>query len=115
MYACVTHMMCMPLVYAWHLWRSEEGIQSPGTGANDGCKLPCRCWEWSPDPWKEQPLLLSTETSRQTDILVLKISILAPQIKSLNGFCYSWNVAWPPLAHVFEHLVTSWWPGLEKL
>ena len=25
-------------VHTWCLWRSEEGVQSPGTGAADGCK-----------------------------------------------------------------------------
>lgn len=25
-------------VHTWCLWRSEEGVHSPGTGAADGCK-----------------------------------------------------------------------------
>lgn len=33
--------MCVYLVYAWYLWRSEEGGGYQGTTVIDGCKLSC--------------------------------------------------------------------------
>jgi len=37
---CVS-LYCMP---AWCLWRSEEALDSPGTGVTNGCELLCTDW-----------------------------------------------------------------------
>jgi hypothetical protein len=47
-------------VNAWHSWRPEEGITSPGTGVTDHYKPPCRDWVLNPCALKEQQVLLPT-------------------------------------------------------
>lgn len=53
-FMCVSACMKMDCVQASCLWRSEEGIESHGTGVMDDDKLPCRYQElnsgplWSP-------------------------------------------------------------------
>lgn len=42
-------------------WRSEDGIESSGTGLTDGCDPPCGCWELNTDPLEEKPVLLTPE------------------------------------------------------
>jgi hypothetical protein len=34
-----------------------EGVEFPGTGVTDRCKLPCGCWKLNPGPLEEQPVL----------------------------------------------------------
>ena len=46
-----------------------EGIRSPGIGVTDSGELPCGCWELSPGPLEEQPVLLTTEPSLQCPCL----------------------------------------------
>lgn len=41
------------------LWRQEEGFRSPGTGLTESLETPCACWEMTPAPLQEQPMLLS--------------------------------------------------------
>jgi hypothetical protein len=36
---------------------------SPGARVTDGCELPCGCWNLNLGPWKEQPILFTTELS----------------------------------------------------
>lgn len=31
--------------HAWCLWKTKEGIRSPGAGVTEGCEPPCGCWE----------------------------------------------------------------------
>jgi hypothetical protein len=39
--------------------------QIPGTGATDGCELPCGCWELNLGPLKEHLVLLTAEPPLQ--------------------------------------------------
>jgi hypothetical protein len=48
-------------MYAWCLWRPEEGVRSPGTRVTDGCEPLCGCWE----PLQEQLTRLTAEPSLQ--------------------------------------------------
>lgn len=51
-------------VHAWCLWRSEEGIGSPGTGIMDGCETLYGYWGSDQDPRSNKccqtPSLLSS-------------------------------------------------------
>ena len=38
----------------------KKAFEASGTGAADGCKLPCRCWEWNLCLLQEQEVLLVT-------------------------------------------------------
>lgn len=43
--------------------RTEEGINSPGTGVTGRCEPPCRFWDLNPSLRQEQPELLMSESS----------------------------------------------------
>jgi hypothetical protein len=45
----------------------KRETESPGTGVTDNCKLLCVCWELSPRPLEEQPVLFVAELSLQPD------------------------------------------------
>lgn len=45
--------------------KTEEGVDSPGTGVPDGRELPCGCWDLNLDPLQEKPVLVTAETSLQ--------------------------------------------------
>lgn len=47
---------------------------APGTGVTDGCEPSCGCWESSPDPLPQQPVLLTTEPALQPKVLLLTAS-----------------------------------------
>ena len=47
------------------LGRSEGHTRFPETAVTDTCELPCGCWELSPGPLDQQPVLLTTEPSLQ--------------------------------------------------
>jgi hypothetical protein len=59
-----------------------EAVGSPGTGVTDRCELPCGCWELSPGPLEEQPVLLTTEPSLQPFITFFffqdRVSLYSP-------------------------------------
>ena len=62
--ACVLYVWrCMyaQCVHAWYPWRSEEGIESPGTEATDGFEASCGFWESNRGPLQEPQLLLTVE------------------------------------------------------
>ena len=40
-------------IYAWCLWRSEEGVGSPWTGITGGYEPPCGWWELNLNPLRE--------------------------------------------------------------
>ena len=52
-------------MHSWSLWKSENVIESPGTGVTDDCAPSCRDWEPNPDPLQEHQMFLSTEESLQ--------------------------------------------------
>jgi hypothetical protein len=62
LYKCFAHMhfyhMC-----TWSLWRSDEGIKSPGTGVTGACEHQYGCWELNPGLLQEQPVLLASDPS----------------------------------------------------
>ena len=68
---------------AWCLWRSEDGIRSPGSGVADSCEPPCGGWDLNPGPLEEQPVILTTEPPPQSQAYMLKMAI------SLSGFASS--------------------------
>ena len=51
------------------------GIRSPGTGVTDSRELPCGCWELNLDPLEEQPVLLTTEPSLQSQSFVFYVGV----------------------------------------
>jgi hypothetical protein len=55
--------MCGCHLHVWCLWNSEEKVKSPGTGAVDGCELPCGCWELNLE--QEQQVLPITDLPLQ--------------------------------------------------
>lgn len=52
-------------MHAWCLWRPEEGVQSSETRISHSCEPLYGCSESIQDPLQEQPVLLTTEPSRQ--------------------------------------------------
>lgn len=46
-------------LHVWCLQRPEEDVGSSGTGAINGCELPCGCLELNLSPSEEQPVLLT--------------------------------------------------------
>ena len=56
-YECFPACMSVYHIPAQCPGRPEEGIRSPGTGAVDGCELPCGCWELNVGPLQGQPQL----------------------------------------------------------
>ena len=61
-YECFANMYaCVPRGVKYSQ-RPEQGVGSPGAGVTDCCELPCGRWESNPDPLKEQPTLLTTES-----------------------------------------------------
>ena len=52
--------------------------RSPGTGIADSCELPCGCWELNPGPSEEQLVLLTPESSLQSQLIQL---LLYPKLK----------------------------------
>ena len=77
------HHMC-----AWCLRRPEEGVGSPGTGAMDGCELPCGCWELNRGPLQEQQGLFTAEPPLQPLQVTLE-SFFMPSVKAV----FVWEVA----------------------
>jgi hypothetical protein len=63
MWVCGLH------TYIWCLQRSEEGIQSPGTGDTDACEPLCGCWELKLGPLEEQVLLTALTSPAPNYIL----------------------------------------------
>lgn len=65
-------------VHAWCPWRPEDGVRYPGTGVTDSCNRPWRCWGLNLVPLKEQPVILTTESSLQpqTSCLNLRLEYL---------------------------------------
>jgi hypothetical protein len=53
-------------MHAWCLCRSEENIRSPVTIVTDGCDITCVCWELNIDPLQEHQVLLTAESSLQS-------------------------------------------------
>ena len=73
-YLIYFYLMCMGIpsacmsVYHMHaccLWREEEDIRSPGPRVIGGCKPLYGCWGLNLGPLREQPKLLTTESSFQ--------------------------------------------------
>ena len=56
-------------VCAWCLWRSEEGVGSPGIGVRDGFELPWGSWESILGPVEEHPILVTAKSSLQTPFI----------------------------------------------
>jgi hypothetical protein len=59
-----------------------EGVGSSGTGIIDSYELPCRYWESNLGPLEEQPELLTTEPSLQSNYTANDIS------------CWEWRKLW---------------------
>jgi hypothetical protein len=59
-YDCLRACVCVPHVYLMFSQMAEI-FRAPGTGVQDGCELPCGCWEPSLGPLQKQPVLLTTE------------------------------------------------------
>jgi hypothetical protein len=74
---------CLPAyVYVYHVcascqWRTEMGVRFPGTRITDRCEAPCRWWDPNPDPLKEQPVHLATESFSRLSDRVLRGSWIA--------------------------------------
>lgn len=58
-------------MYAWWVWRPEESFISPRPGVTNGWEPQSRLWGLNPDP-KEQPVLVTTESSLQHYALSFK-------------------------------------------
>lgn len=82
-------------LHAWCLQRLEGGVESPGTGVIDSCKLPCGYQESNSGPIEEQPVLLTVvlslhpikEDSKQkltSDSSYTKSSLLPVFVKFLS-------------------------------
>lgn len=58
--ACVSvhHVCAVPS-------NARRGHQNPCNGVTEDCELPFGCWESSPGPLGEQPVLLTTKSSLQ--------------------------------------------------
>lgn len=63
--------MSVHYVCAWHPWRTEEIIRSPGIGVKYSCELPCWCWELNSGLILEQYSFLTTKQYIQTLMLRL--------------------------------------------
>ena len=50
----------------------KESAGSLGTGVTDGCEPPCACWELTLGSLEEQPVLLTTESSLQSQRFMLQ-------------------------------------------
>lgn len=42
-FSVLSHVYIHTMCVAWCLWRSEEGVESLGTGVTGGCEPPCEC------------------------------------------------------------------------
>lgn len=56
-YVSVHHLL------AWCPWSQDEHVGYPGTILTEDCRLTCGYWESNPGPLKEQPVILTSETS----------------------------------------------------
>lgn len=48
-----------------HMPGQKKMLDSLGLELSDGCKPPCKCWEFNPARLQEQPALLVVEPSLQ--------------------------------------------------
>lgn len=55
---------------AWCLQKSENGVRFPGNRITGGCQSPFEYWELNMGPPQEWQVLLATEPSPQTQILI---------------------------------------------
>lgn len=55
MYMSILHACVYVQYMAWYLQRSDEGIRS--SGARNGCKTPCECWELKEGPQQKSKCL----------------------------------------------------------
>lgn len=61
--------MCFPCMYSCE--PGAEAITSPRTGVTNGWKPPSGCWELNLGPWKQQPVILTTELSPTPSFIYL--------------------------------------------
>lgn len=66
--------ICMCHMYAGCLKKSVEGTRSTENGVKDDCELPRESWDPNPSPLAEQQVVLASEPSLQSCLLVLSLS-----------------------------------------
>ena len=62
----------------------QKRASNPITGA---CESPCVFWELNSGPVEEKSVLLTTESSLQSELFSFKI-ILKYNFKNIHGYCY---------------------------
>ena len=81
MYGCFVYMhVCVPRVPSTHKGQNRA-LDPLGARIIDVCELPCRCWEQTPNPLEEEPVLLPAEPSLQ------------PWTKGSNSGPWAWQQA----------------------
>jgi hypothetical protein len=70
-----TWMLLVYLLCARYLWKTKEGVRSPGNRVTGACELPRVCWVRNPGLLEEQPVLLTMEdlSSSMYPFLYLKL------------------------------------------
>lgn len=72
-----TWMLLVYLLCARYLWKTKEGVRSPGNGVTGACELPRVCWVRNPGLLEEQPVLLTMERPLQLHVSFFILKIVA--------------------------------------
>lgn len=74
-------------IYAWCLWRSEDGVRSPWTGITGSYEPHCRWWELNLNPLKEESIFLIADPSLWPQKFSMCLLAVALYTHTIWRFC----------------------------